>query len=597
MKTYRIFIHLLLAVLFFQCIPERDFEHSLWIKQIHQITITTSQSMYPVGDGSEVLDINIRIFDKTGKALYLPEGINLDIYMNGLINQEALLDLTKEGIYEVYVNIPGTDVVSNTIRILVVSLDNSLKDIAIEYINGKDQFYKYIDTLDFFHYIEGRITDVKGNEISFESSGLPLVLHVNGQVLESNRIIDMPEGMHMVSVSVGGITSNELEITIIDPHKVIQRVELDFSDSTRNEFALAGKSQFDFTYLIYDFEGEILDLPAAIHVNGIKYERFTEIPITDYGSIQVFAEAFGVKSNTLHIQSREEQEFPLVVLPIIFHVIHNGDAIGSLENRSQSDLDQELERLNMAFDNTLSTGFRKSVNAVDPKFQFYLADKDAEGRFLPERGINRIQVEEDSYGAFSEELTVLLFNSMWDPHQYINIFVVNVSDGYSWAYYPFLREASLPGIYTYNEDIDLTFPYSIMMDTYAMGYVHNILPHEMGHFLSLYHTFEFNSPSHCVDADFCPDTEDHYITDLESHNWNNLLENCEGSTFLSTNYMDYIVYSNSFTHDQSHRMRVTHDYAHFFPRDVRSLGSRVGSFKKGKLDLSIKPIYCPSDVY
>lgn len=131
-----------------------------------------------------------------------------------------------------------------------------------------------------------------------------------------------------------------------------------------------------------------------------------------------------------------------------------------------------------------------------------------------------------------------------------------------------------------------------MMNTYSMGFVHNILPHEMGHYLSLYHTFEYNSPSHCVDADFCPDTEEHYITNLESHNWDNLLDNCEGSKFLSTNYMDYIVYSNSFTHDQSARMRVTHEHAHFFPRDVNRLGSRVGRFQKGKLDLSIKPVYC-----
>jgi hypothetical protein len=593
MKNFRFFIHLLLAALFFQCIPEKDFEHSIWLKQIHQITITSSQSIYPVGDGSEVLDINIQIFDKTGQALYLPEGINLQIYVNEIINQEALIDLTKEGIYEVNVKIPGTNVKSNTIRIVVVSLENSLEDITIEYINGKDQFYKYIDTLDFFHYIEGMITDVKGNTFSFETSSFPLVLHVNGQVMESVKIIDWPEGTHFVSVSIGAITSNELEITISDPHKVIQRVELDFSDSTRNEYALGGKSYFDFKYLIYNFEGEILDFPAAIHVNENIYDRFTEIPITDFGEIEVYVEAFRVKSNTLHIQSREEQEFPLVELPIIFHVIHNGDPIGSLENRSEVDLEQELIRLNMAFDNSLSSGFRKSVNAVDPKFQFFLAERDAEGRFLAERGINRIQVEEDSYGAFSQDLTVLLFNSMWDPYQYINVFVVNVSDGYSWAYYPFLKDAYLPGIDTYNSDIDLTFPYSIMMNTYAMGFVHNILPHEMGHYLSLYHTFEFNSPSHCVDADFCPDTEDHYITNLESHNWDNLLDNCEGSKFLSTNYMDYIVYSNSFTHDQSHRMRVTHDHAHFFPREVNRMGSRVGRFQKGKLDLSIKPIYCP----
>lgn len=593
MKTYRIFIPFLVSFIFSQCIPEREFEHSFLLKQIHQITITTSQSVYSVGDGSELLDINFKITDKAGKVLYIPEGIYFDIFLNGILNPEGLIDLTREGIYEVYVKIPSTNIKSNTIRVVVVSLENSLDDISIEYINGKDKFYKYVDTLDIFQYLEGTITDVKGNSFSFATSSFPLVLNVDGQVMESAKIIDLPEGLHNISISIGAITSNELEITISDPHKVIQRVEFDFSDSTRNTYALGGKSYFDFQYLIYDLEGEILDLPAKINVNGNKYDRFIEIPITDYGEIEVYAEAFGVKSNTLYIQSREEQEFPLLELPIIFHVIHNGDPIGSLENRSQMDLDQELVRLNLAFDNSLSSGFKKSVNAVDPKFQFYLAEKDAEGRFLAERGINRIEVEQDSYGAFSEDLTVLLFDSMWDPYQYINVFVVNVSDGYSWAYYPFLKEASLPGIDTYNSEIALSFPYSIMMNTYAMGYVHNILPHEMGHYLSLYHTFEYNSPSYCVDADFCPDTEEHYITALESHNWNNLLDNCEGSKFLSTNYMDYLVYSNSFTYDQSLRMRVTHDYAHFFPRDVNRMGSRVADFQKGKLDLSIKPIYCP----
>lgn len=593
MNTHRILIPILVSILVFQCIPEREFEHSLLLKQIHQITITTNQSMYQVGDGSELLDINIQITDKAGKVIYLPEGLYFDIFLNGILNPDGLIDLTKEGTYDVYVKIPGTNVKSNTIRVVVVSLENTVKEISIEYINGKYQFYKYVDTLDIFQYLEGAITDVKGNTFSFATSNYPLVLNVDREIMQSAQIIDLPEGLHRVSVSIGTITSNELEIVIADPYTVIHSIELDYSDSTRNYFALGGKSNFDFKYQIFDLEGQILNLPAVINVGGNIFDRSTEIPISDFGEIEVYAEAFGVKSNTLYIQSREEQVFPLVELPIIFHVIHNGDPIGSLENRSQVDLDQELIRLNQAFDNSLSSGFKKSVNAVDPKFQFYLTEKDAEGRFLEERGINRIEVEQDSYEAFSEDLTVLLFESMWDPHLFINVFVVNVSDGYSWAYYPFLKEATLPGIDTYNSEIALSFPYGIMMNTYAMGFVHNILPHEMGHYLSLYHTFEFNSDSYCVDADFCQDTEDHYITDLESHNWNNLLDNCEGTKFLSTNYMDYIVYSNSFTYDQSLRMRVTHDYAHFFPRDVDRIGSRVAAFQKGKLDLSIKPVYCP----
>jgi hypothetical protein len=595
MNMKKILYSLVLFSLFNSCIIERDYEYSFLLSQIYQIKVSTTDSIYFVSDKSVSLELSTALFDKTGKVLDLDNTIEFDIYINDSLNNDGIIDLSREAEYEVYVKVPFRNgIKSQTLKIVVLDLRNALQSIEIDYLDDKQQFIKHQDSLSFINYIQGTITDIKGNTYPLDTTKFDFTVKVGQDTIESGKIIDFPEGRQLVSISVSEITSNELEIVVIDPSKEIQKIELDFSDSTRNGYAIAGSSIFDFDYKVYNTEGELVELPAQLNVNGKTYDFFSEIPITESGAINVYAEAYGIKSNVLTIESREITPFADKILPVIFHVVHDGDPLGSAENRSVEDLSYELDRLNFAFSNSLDLNMRKSVNAVDTYVQFRLAERDPNQFVLAERGVNRIEVKENQYESDSEELKELMFDMMWDPNQYVNVFVVNVGSGNNWAYYPVLREASLPGIPTDDSESPvLTYPYGIMMNTFSMGHIHNILPHEMGHYLGLYHTFEFNHSSYCVNADYCLDTEEHFVTDLASYSPDNLRENCEGLNYLATNIMDYLVLSNSFTYDQSLRINTTYEHALFFPRESGMVGGKLMPFKKGKLDLSVKPVYCP----
>ena len=64
-------------------------------------------------------------------------------------------------------------------------------------------------------------------------------------------------------------------------------------------------------------------------------------------------------------------------IPIIFHIIHEGEAVGTGQNLSATQIQQQLAQLNADFANASGSQFAVAANA---DFQFSLAVIDPQGR-------------------------------------------------------------------------------------------------------------------------------------------------------------------------------------------------------------------------
>lgn len=384
--------------------------------------------------------------------------------------------------------------------------------------------------------------------------------------------------------------SNDVEIQVVGP-EYIQEIRLDFSNETRNRFAVAENNTMDFTVQVFGPEGEITGLEDQIFRNlelqlgNQSLNRLDNITIRETGSLEVTARIFGVESNKLQIESRENVIYPIKEMPIIFHVFSNGPMI------NESQMSAEITKLNANFSNATRTSFRSNVNAVNGYFRFRLADRDPNGNSMETIGFNRIEVAAD-FSDDSPEYLQTKFDEMWDPNRYINVFIENIGFAAGFAYLPTLSNPAVPGLQV-NSDPEPTinYPYSISLDYRFAIELSNpnpyVLGHEVGHYLGLYHTFH-----NCGPGDYVDDTKPHSIDNLSpAQVFNNSRRSCLGENFLSTNFMDYVRDVDHFTFDQRERMNAVYENGLFIPRQSNQ-SARMLPTKKGTLDRSIEPIIC-----
>ncbi|MFD2200420.1 M43 family zinc metalloprotease [Shivajiella indica] len=384
------------------------------------------------------------------------------------------------------------------------------------------------------------------------------------------------------------VFSNNIEVRVVGP-EYIREVVLDFAATTRNSHIVKGIGNLDFTIKVFGPEGEITGLEDQIfrnlelQVGNQKNDRLNNISVEQLGILDAKAKVFGVESNTLKIDSREDKILPVYEMPIIFHVFSNGPKI------SPSEMNDQIMKSNFAFNNSLRTSFRRNLNSVNSYFRFRLADKDPEGNPLPVLGYNVITVSND-FSQNSSDYDLVKFNAIWDPNRYINVFIDNIGFAAGYAYLPDIPDNSIPGLFV-NTDQVFDFPYSITLD-YNFAIKDNnpnpyTLAHELGHFLGLYHTFD-----NCDVGDYCEDTPPHLLQGSQIERFSNNKSTCDGKSFISTNIMDYLRDVDHFTFDQRERMRAVYDIALFFPRVENQQSSRLTPIKKGELNPDVKPIIC-----
>ncbi len=247
-------------------------------------------------------------------------------------------------------------------------------------------------------------------------------------------------------------------------------------------------------------------------------------------------------------------------IPVVVHVIHTGEAIGSGPNIPDEQVFSAIQALNEDFRKIAGTN--GDGIGVDTGIEFCLAVRDPQGNsttgivrvdgsVLPAYAADGIQATGD-VGAPELEVKSL---SNWPIQDYMNIWVVSEIEGNN----------AQSGIQGYSR-----FPVNSIVDGLvvlynAIGTVGNIksstalnrtVTHEVGHYLGLYHTFHLtnncNGESNCnTQGDRVCDTPQTVSSPSCS------TQGCGNQQV--ENYLDYTPQTcmNAFTEGQRTRMRNT----------------------------------------
>ncbi|MBX2917146.1 MAG: choice-of-anchor J domain-containing protein [Cyclobacteriaceae bacterium] len=261
---------------------------------------------------------------------------------------------------------------------------------------------------------------------------------------------------------------------------------------------------------------------------------------------------------------RTEGTQSVYTIPVVVHVIHNGEAIGTGTNISNNQIlsqinamNKDFQRLNLDAANTPAE-FLPVAGSID--IEFVLAKQDPFG--APTNGINRVQGTKTVW-TINDNATFKAL-SYWPAEDYLNIWVINIPSYLGFAQFPV---SSLPGLEDSSNDrltdgvvIDYTVFGSNFegLGTFALDTKYNrgrTCTHEVGHFFGLKHIWG-DDGSACSGTDYVDDTPNqggNYVGQCPS----GTRTTCS-SNDMYMNYMDYTddACMNLYTQGQVARMTV-----------------------------------------
>jgi len=297
----------------------------------------------------------------------------------------------------------------------------------------------------------------------------------------------------------------------------------------------------------------------------------------------------------------EEKKTTNFTIPIIFHILHSGQAVGNFPNLSQGQINAQVIVLNQDFSGNAYNAASYPANAfttwavnqvlpsanldvngrvkiADMGMQFCLAQKDMLGNLLAEPGIDRIDFTTAGWSDPASFPTQLSFKSyldsvvkpqsIWDVTKYLNVWISDkhplLSSGGVSSVPPFSGLAGIPntatdstdGIWCYAKATgsNLIFPGGHYASSVVDG---RTLTHEAGHYFGLRHIW---GDGPCA-TDYCSDTppaaSDNSGTPTYPHHAGSCSSpsnNPDGEMFM--NFMDYTVGPAKYMFTVDQMMRV-----------------------------------------
>jgi hypothetical protein len=200
-------------------------------------------------------------------------------------------------------------------------------------------------------------------------------------------------------------------------------------------------------------------------------------------------------------------------IPVVVHVVHNGEALGVGANVSDARITSQLKILNDDF-NRLNTDKIKTPAAFETvsgsmDIEFVLAKSAPDGTATT--GIVRVNGGRSSWSVpLDPTLSELKSKSYWNSANYLNLWVTHLSDNYiGLAQYPTLT-TGVNGLSGLGERLATTDGVVIDYTAFGLGSqdpdynLGRTVTHEVAHFLGLRHIW--GDESGCGADDFVTDT-------------------------------------------------------------------------------------------
>lgn len=260
----------------------------------------------------------------------------------------------------------------------------------------------------------------------------------------------------------------------------------------------------------------------------------------------------------------------LITIPVVVHVIHNGDAYGTGENITDEQIISQITVLNQDFRRMINTpGYNTNTVGADIEIEFCLAQQDPDGN--ESNGINRVNLNTASWGQEAVENT-LKPQTQWDPSRYFNIWVCRFGGDLEGVlgYAQFPDSSGLGGLETSGgnantDGVIIGFQYFGSSDIYPQGTYDSpydkgrTTTHEIGHCFGLRHIWGDNSS--CIvnatdsNKDYCLDTPAASTANYGCQTGSNSCTAAAGNDMIE-NYMDYTddTCMNIFTINQKERI-------------------------------------------
>ncbi len=268
------------------------------------------------------------------------------------------------------------------------------------------------------------------------------------------------------------------------------------------------------------------------------------------------------------------------VVPVVFHVIHLGEAVGTGSNVSDDVIKNAVKKLNQAYRNVNAQG------GADTQIEFALAVRDPSGNCT--NGITRTNLSSNNTyknqgvstgtGGSGIAVSTLMSTSRWTANKYYNIYIVTEIDNNNGG-------AGVQGFAYMATSHGLSNDGAVFMASCIQNPNDKTLIHELGHALNLYHTFEGDgsggtcptNTSPTTQGDRCADTPPHKRSQSDCNTSGT--NSCDGGSSNTKFVYNYLDYSSDacmrlFTADQGTRMRAacSGPRASFFTSNLALVG-------------------------